>query len=278
MVKVALRLSKLGKSAKKAKITFGSLNKWNRNLAVVHFAQGVAILFLSGNSGFAVTTNFLAIDTLATKGAGHVVLAQANRHLFDVNLAYLVAAFFFMSAIAHLVVATVYRQNYEKNLKKGINKVRWWEYGFSASTMMVAIALLTGISDLSLLVAIFALDFIMNMCGLIMEVHNQGVKPGKQVNWLSYWIGSLAGIVPWIAILIYMLGAGMYGSGIPTFVYWIYVSMFVFFSSFALNMYLQYRGKGRWANYLYGERVYMILSLVAKTLLAWQVFFGTLRP
>ena len=33
---------------------------------------------------------------------------------------------------------------------------------------------------------------------------------------------------------------------------------------------------GKWSDYFYGERVYMILSLVAKSLLAWQVFGGTL--
>jgi len=31
-------------------------------------------------------------------------------------------------------------------------------------------------------------------------------------------------------------------------------------------------------DYLYGERAYIILSLVAKSLLAWQIFVGTLRP
>jgi len=35
---------------------------------------------------------------------------------------------------------------------------------------------------------------------------------------------------------------------------------------------------GKWKDYLYGERMYIILSLVAKTALAWQVFVGTLRP
>ncbi|MCX6806068.1 MAG: hypothetical protein NTY56_01330, partial [Patescibacteria group bacterium] len=47
---------------------------------------------------------------------------------------------------------------------------------------------------------------------------------------------------------------------------------------FALNMFLQYKKIGPWKNYLYGERVYIILSFVAKTALAWQVFTGTLRP
>jgi hypothetical protein len=43
-------------------------------------------------------------------------------------------------------------------------------------------------------------------------------------------------------------------------------------------MVLQYRKVGRWKDYLFGERMYIVLSLVAKSLLAWQIFFGTLRP
>ena len=45
--------------------------------------------------------------------------------------------------------------------------------------------------------------------------------------------------------------------------------------SFAFNMILHYRKVGRWKNYLYGEYIYIVLSLVAKTALAWQVFAGT---
>lgn len=43
-------------------------------------------------------------------------------------------------------------------------------------------------------------------------------------------------------------------------------------------MYLQYKKVGKWENYLHGEKVYILLSLVAKSALAWQVFAGTLRP
>ena len=39
---------------------------------------------------------------------------------------------------------------------------------------------------------------------------------------------------------------------------------------------LQYRRLGRWHDYLVGERAYITLSIVAKSLLAWQVFAGTL--
>ena len=62
----------------------------------------------------------------------------------------------------------------------------------------------------------------------------------------------------------------------PGFVYAIIVSLFVFFNIFALNMVLQYKQVGKWRDYLFGEKVYIFLSLTAKALLAWQVFANTL--
>jgi hypothetical protein len=85
----------------------------------------------------------------------------------------------------------------------------------------------------------------------------------------------LAGAVPWLVIAFYMWSPGVEASP-PTFVYVIFVSLFIFFNTFAVNMVLQYRKVGRWADYLYGEKTYIVLSLTAKSLLAWQVFGGTL--
>jgi len=259
-----------------SKITPTSLNKWNVRLAILHALQGLAVLILSKAVSWPVTTSFLTQDSIASKAVGNPVLAPATHTLFNINIAYIVVAFFFMSAIAHAFIATKYRTTYEADLKKGLNKVRWIEYGFSASTMMIAIALLSGVYDFSSLLMIFILVLIMNLMGLAMEMYNQAAK---KVSWFTYWIGCLAGIIPWVVFAVYVIGATVYGSGgIPTFVYFIYASLFIFFNSFAVNMYLQYAKKGKWADYLYGERVYMILSLVAKSLLAWQVFFGALRP
>jgi hypothetical protein len=263
-------------SKNKPKITLPSLNRWNKWLAAVHALQGIAILLFSTTKVFPVQITHLTLDPVATELAGRPVLGYAAQHLFDINVAYLVAIFFFMSAIAHGIIATVYRPRYEADLKKGINKARWVEYAFSASTMLVGIALLSGISDLPSLKMIFLFGLLMNAMGLLMEIFNQAKS---KVNWLPYGIGCIAGIAPWGVFALYLWSAGVYGtSGIPAFVYWIYATMFLFFSSFAVNMYLQYKKIGKWKDYLYGERVYMILSLVAKTALAWQIFAGTLRP
>lgn len=266
-----------GKKSKsqRTKITYESLNKWNFGLAALHAAQGIIILVLSSARAFPVTTNYLAIDPLQSKGAGHPVLALASRHLFDINLAYLIAAFFFISAIAHVLQATVCRPSYEADLVKGINKARWWDYALSASVMMIAIGLLVGVSDISTLLMFFGLIAIMNLLGLVMELYNHGKHASS---WLVYWIGCLSGVLPWIAIAIYLIGSNLYGNGTPGFVYGIFGSIFVLFACFGLNMFLQCRKRGEWINYLYGERVYMILSLLAKTALAWQVFAGSLRP
>jgi len=248
------------------------LNRFNLIMGGLHFIQAIAVLLLSDpeRGVVPVTLSFLKFDQTISK------LLPASEQLFTINLAWLVALFFFLSSMAHLFIATVYREKYESDLMKGINKVRWFEYALSASVMMVAISLLSGIYDLSSLIMIFFLDAIMNLTGLAMEVHNQGEK---KIKWLDFVIGCIAGIIPWIVFGIYVYGARQFGGGdIPTFVYWIYVSIFIFFNSFAINMFLQYKKIGAWKNYLYGERAYIILSLVAKTLLAWQVFGGTLRP
>jgi len=267
------KLKDILKTKKTVKVE--SLRKWNFAMAGLHFVSAMLILVLSKNSTLPVTTNYLTLDPI-TSQSGQPVLVNATKQIGNLNLAIIMVAFLLMSAAAHLIIATIYRKRYEADLKLGINKARWIEYSLSASTMIVAIALLTGIYDLSSLVMLFALVAVMNLCGLIMEIHNQTTK---KTNWISFIVGCIDGIVPWIVLLIYFYGANSYGAGqIPTFVYWIYVSIFIFFNCFAVNMYLQYKKTGKWANYLYGEKVYMTLSLVAKSALAWQIFAGTLRP
>ena len=76
----------------------------------------------------------------------------------------------------------------------------------------------------------------------------------------------------------YFYGAASSVDAIPKFVYAILASLFVFFNVFAINMVLQYKKVGKWKDYLFGESAYILLSLIAKSLLAWQVWSGTMRP
>ena len=250
-------------------ITYKSLRKMNLIAAGLHFAQGCVILLISKSFAVPITGSYLAFNKSSQS------LDPASTTLFHIQLPWLIAAFFFLSAAAHLLVATVCNKWYVRNLKLGINKARWIEYALSASVMMIAIGLLVGIYDAASLFMIFLLVSTMNLMGLMMEVHNQTTK---KTSWLSFIIGTRVGLAPWVVVAFYMWLGAVNGSRAPTFVYWIFVSIFAFFSCFAINMVLQYKKVGPWRDYLYGERVYIILSLVAKSLLAWQVFAGTLRP
>jgi hypothetical protein len=138
--------------------------------------------------------------------------------------------------------------------------------------MIVLIAQLVGISDVAALVALFGVNAAMILFGWLQEHYE---RPGGG-GWLPFGFGCVAGVVPWLAITVYLLSPGSTSASPPGFVYGIFVSLFVFFNIFALNQWLQYRARGRWQDYLFGEWVYIGLSLSAKSALAWQVFAGTL--
>lgn len=245
------------------------LRRFNLIMAVLHFVQGVAVLVLSTDFKLPVTGSFLKFDGVLQQ------LVPNTKTLYELSIGPVVAAFFFLSALAHfLIVLPKINDWYGKNLAKGANFARWIEYSISSSVMILVIAMLVGIYDIAALIAIMLLNATMILFGWMMELHNQSTK---KTDWTAFIFGCIAGIGPWLAIGIYLWNPGS-DTRAPNFVYWIYFSIFLFFNSFALNQYLQYKQVGKWRDYLYGERAYIVLSLVAKSLLAWQVFAGTLRP
>lgn len=202
-------------------------------------------------------------------------LEPASKKLFQLPFGVLVASFLIISAIAHALIVWK-KDKYVHDLKKGINRFRWFEYAISSSIMIVLIATLFGIYDIASLILIFIVNAAMNLFGLDMELLNSG-EDKKKINWGPFIWGSLAGIAPWIAILLYMFGNGNFDQ-VPWFVWAIVGTYFVAFNTFPINMILQYKRVGKWNSYLYGERVYIILSLLAKSFLAWLVLFGAMQP
>jgi hypothetical protein len=246
-----------------------NLKTFNLAMGVVHLLQGILMLVLSNSFTLPVTRGYLQFNPL-TKHLDPVTVP-----MFDLRIGPLVASFLFISAIAHFLIATILYSKYRENLKKGINKYRWAEYSLSSSIMIVVIMMLVGIYDVGTLLLGFFLNMMMILFGLVMEQYNQFTT---KTDWSTFIYGCIAGLIPWIVITIHLFGSGGEGSKPPDFVYYIFLSMAIFFNSFAINMALQYMKVGKWKDYLYGERMYVILSLVAKSLLAWQVFVGTLRP
>jgi len=244
------------------------LRYYNFVMGSFHLIQGVIVLILANDFSLPVTAHFLNGPPVSGGGLREIGT------LFSINIGWAVATFVFLSAIAHYTVAFpgVFGW-YVSNLKRNRNYARWIEYSISSSIMMVLIALLPGITDVVALIGIFAVNASMILFGLLMEHYEEPGNP----NWIAFMFGALVGLVPWIGIGIY-LWSPLTDSSPPGFVYGIFFSIFIFFNSFVINMIFQYKRIGPWRNYLYGESMYIFLSLASKSALVWQVFAGTLVP
>ena len=190
--------------------------------------------------------------------------------------------FSWISSAAHLIIFLRFN-TYISDLRKGINRFRWFEYAISSSIMIGLIAMLFGMYDIISLFLLMSVNACMNLFGYVMESQNQTTK---EIDWSSFWFGCFAGLVPWICIFVY-LGAVGNLSLVPGFVWGILVAYFIMFNTFPVNMVLQYLKISRWSDdhwgyrmggYYFGEKVYQILSLVAKSLLVWLVYGGTNQP
>jgi hypothetical protein len=239
-----------------------SLRGWNLALTLLHFGQAVAVLVLA--TDFAITvTRSLPTGPPGTPPA-------SPEALFDVPIGAAVAVFLALAAVDHLLTSTAFRRTYDDDLRAGINRFRWVEYSFSATLMVLLIALYTGVDGISALIGIAGANVAMILFGWLQESAN---PPGRStVTMKPFWFGCIAGVAPWVAIGYNLVAA----EEVPGFVIGIFVSLFLFFNSFALNQWLQYRQVGPWRSYAFGERAYLVLSLVAKSALAWQIFGGSL--
>lgn len=252
------------------KLSFPRLRRFNVIMGTLHLIQGVLMILLSNDTTYPVYSSFLTFNQET------VSLEPELNLLYELRFGPAVGVFLLISAVAHYYLSTLGYSNYVSNLKREINPVRFYEYALSSSLMIVLIAMLVGVWDILALIGLFGLNAAMNFFGILMEYHNQHTEGTV---WTSFIFGCIAGILPWIVLVVSLIGSAVVNDAQPpNFVYAIIISLFLFFNSFAVNMYLQYKKVGPWKNYRYGERVYIVLSLVAKTALAWQIFAGTLAP
>ncbi len=241
------------------------LRRLNLIATVFFAAQVVILLLISEPARLPVDGSFL------TDAPGSGMFGTTD--IFDLRIDLVVALFLLLAAIDHFAVGTFARRWYENNITRGMNPARWWEYSISASLMVVLIAMLAGVSNVIALFALFGVNAAMILFGLVMERANLG---REKVDWSPFIYGCVVGAVPWIAIAYQFILSDANGGDAPVFVYIIFVTLFVLFNGFAVNMWLGYRANGRWKDPLFVERVYIILSFVAKTALAWQVYQGAL--
>jgi len=249
---------------------FTKLRRFNLIMGGFHLISGVLMIVLGNDFK-------LNVSSFNLNGPPGTPLEDGSlESVFGIPLAWATASFLLLSAFFHFLIASpIGYGKYVSELSRGRNRFRWVEYALSSTLMMILISLVTGITDLAALIAIAVVNASMILFGWIMEMVN---APDRSTWWTPFWFGCIAGIGPWLAIATYIaVNVSREGAqGPPGFVYGIIFSLFFFFNTFAINQWLQYRQIGKWSDYLHGERTYIILSLVAKSVLAWQIFANTL--
>ena len=248
-------------------------NKTSKSLRIInliagsfHLVLAAIVIALANDFALPVTASYMA-GPPGTFFTDPIVL-------FNIPTGYAVAAFLGLSSLFHFIVATPRMfKRYINGLKNRINIFRWVEYSISSSLMIMLIAQITGITDYGALIAIVGVNASMILFGWLQERY---AKPGSG-DMLPFIFGCIAGIIPWVIVLISVLSPGSTSSATPPgFVYGIIISIFVLFNTFAYVQYKQYKARGKWRDYLRGERAYIILSFVAKAALAMQIFANTL--
>jgi hypothetical protein len=272
------------RAAKLAKKTSTEgLTRYNLAAGILHLVSAISLIAIlmqvKVQGYFPVTADWMQGPPGFKPGEtvdGFTIQAPQRVELFTINLGGSVVAFLLLSAIFHFaIISPFFKQRYFDGLAKNHNYFRWTEYSLSSSIMITSIMLLNGFTDFAGLIAVFAVNASMILFGALQEKYE---TPGNKKA-LPFIMGCMTGVVPWIILGIAVFRPGYEGKAeIPGFVIGIIITIFLAFNTFAVNQALQYRQVGKWKDYLFGERVYITLSFVAKSLLAWQVFSGAIIP
>jgi hypothetical protein len=240
------------------------LRRYNAIAGVFHLAQAIAIVALANDFALPVSVSYLLDAPIP--GAKFEEVS-----LFNLPIAFGVALFSLLSALAHFWIVGPGFKRYANDLSNMRNIARWIEYSISSTLMIILISMINAVWDVVALLAIAGANIAMILFGWLQEKYEE---PGKG-SLLPFWFGCIAGIVPWIAMFWLLFSPGSSAEA-PGFVYGVVFSLFLFFNSFAIVQWLQYKKIGKFADYLVGERAYITLSFVAKSALAWQIFAGVL--
>lgn len=258
---------------------FAKLRKWNVWLGLLLLVEAVAIAVIGTDRSFPVTTQYLAVDTLASEATGGQTLAVATRHLFDVRLSWVVGFVLAVFAAAYFVAAWWGRGWYENRLAKGLNDLRWLMFGVGGAGLLAAVGLLSGIYEVALLASLkifMVVGCLGVMAGGVIRL-TAGDKE-TPVSHLVCGVGTACIIVSLAIVAIIAGGALLYDGHIPGFVYGIYATTLIAFLAVGAVTHLRIIRKGKWADSLNVEKAYMVFGFLGASVIAWQMFAGALLP
>lgn len=217
-------------------VTLEKLYKFNIFAAVANLGFAVlSVIFLSSTSVSLLLSHSAKDELASTEDA----LGPAFTNLFNVEIRYLLAAVFGLSAIFSLLLATKLRNQYETGIKNKVSTLRWIFLGITSALTLEITSIFAGVTDVTTLKLIAGLVLVTSILGWLSEAQNKSGAKQYAPFYLSLFTGALA----WIPLVSSLIGTSLFG--IQSFSWYVYVLAAVVltgFISIALNQYRYIKG------------------------------------
>jgi len=250
-----------------------SLTRFHLIAATFQSLQSIVLFYVASKKTInrSVFTNFATDEDL-----GEDMYIRPNAELLgSLSISYYTAIFIMLASTDHwLCVLPFSRPKYHYYITRHQSPFKWVEYGFSASLMHVLISQLVGITDVHTLVCMFFISGSMIHFGTMHESMNAKARAdGYAQNWFPFWASCVMHVAMW-AIMLSYYQARMETAKSPGLLSVVIFVVFFLEAIYALVFYLIWAKIGRFADFMFGEHFYIILSFTAKTFLAWVTLAG----
>ncbi len=238
-------------------------------LAFFYAVQASLLTLFASTRQYSLVTNYLVKDPLISTN-NNTVLVSATKTVVDVSLANVLLAILLFAVFYHLFLATLLKKRSAVQIKAGVNKYHWLDVAISNSLIVFALCLMFGIFDLVAILMLIALSIVFACAGVITE---DTKATQKVLNRQAFFLGWGSWLVSWLVFAISIWNSLVIGGS--QFSLYTYLSALVVLLSgciLLLGLYYSVVRQGKWANYNFVTKRYLVLSVATKVLLVWLVF------
>jgi hypothetical protein len=252
---------------------FELLRRFHLFSAAISVVIAVAAVFLLNDQTANFTTPYSAKDPIAS--VNETVLGQANESVATIEVKYLVAKVFGVSAVLSLLLATLLRRKYEAGVVNSTSGIRWIAMGVSSALVLELVSVLAGVQDIVTLKLIAGLILLTTLLSWMAERDNKALSSPK---WAAYVLSLFTGFLAWLPLIAAIVGT--YALGSERFgwhVYALVVLVLAGFIGFARNLYRYIKYPKARAEYIFVEEKYLSNELFVKVALAAVVFIALIK-
>lgn len=243
-----------------------TLSKVNYGLSLLHMLGALTLLILAivyKDRSFNFTINNRLLNSVSLTDSSKNISEYSIFSLNSRVLIYMCIAFLAITSAFHLFYALDLRGWYSRNARQGTMSLRWLEYGITATIMGIIIAVLSGVTNLTLIVVLGTVFIATMSTGLWFEQVFDVKFSFKSLIPLFIGFLLLAGYIYSVMISYFDQRKVLESQSkdIPKWITWVVIGTLGFYGIFGIVPVV------RWAtnwNPVWFEYAYLFLSAVAK--------------